>query len=60
MIFNTPLLGNEDEYICRFTIQNHKFAYNTMTFLRDNVLKCFPPILNNMNQGRSIMCLSNY
>ncbi|CAF3432092.1 unnamed protein product [Rotaria socialis] len=49
--FNVPLRSDTDEYMCRFTFKNGEQLYRTNASLNHNIVKCFPPVLNNINQA---------
>ncbi|CAF5133098.1 unnamed protein product, partial [Rotaria magnacalcarata] len=51
VMFNVPLRSDTNEYMCGFTFKNGEQLYRTNASLSHNIVKCFPPILNNMNQA---------
>ena len=50
-MFNIPLESNLDEYQCQFRLNNLTF-YTNAVLINDKILKCLPPRLTNMNQGK--------
>ncbi|CAF2855683.1 unnamed protein product [Rotaria sp. Silwood2] len=52
VIFNIPLRNNSvDEYMCRFGFNDQEEPYHTKAILNRNIVKCFPPILNNTDRA---------
>ncbi|CAF3426598.1 unnamed protein product [Rotaria sp. Silwood1] len=52
VVFNIPLQNNNvDEYMCRFSVNDQEELYYTNAILNHNIVKCFPPILNNTNRA---------
>jgi hypothetical protein len=52
-MFNVPLEHKISEYQCQFRLNNEQelVFYTNAVVINDKILKCFPPVLNNMNQG---------
>jgi hypothetical protein len=40
--------------MCRFSFEDRHELYHTNVALNDNIVKCLPPVLKNMNRGRKL------
>ncbi|CAF0806289.1 unnamed protein product [Adineta steineri] len=62
IILNIPLKNNLDEYQCQFELIDKKniLFHTNAVLVNDKTLKCFPPVLSNMNQSIYNIVLSLY
>lgn len=57
MILNNPLKNDLGSYMCQFGFDSHEELHYMKAILNHDIITCFPPVLNYMNQGKILFGL---